>query len=335
MKKINSILGLAVAALLLASCGNNLGYKKTKSGLLYKIISTGKDTLVKDGNIIKFNIWFKLERNDSLLKTTVGTMPGYLGVRAPQGETYDINEIVTQLHNGDSVVMVQFLDSMIRKSQMPPQLPPFLKRTDKIITTVKILKVLPNGEVATNDQNDEMKHLVEANQRQAAEDLAAQVPKMQAWLDSSKIAAQKTGTGTFVLVKDPGTGLVADSGKYVTVRYEGRTMDGKIFETNMDPKAEPAIFQLGTNQVIKGWEEGFKLLKQGGKGTFYIPGALAYGRNPRQGSPFKSNEALIFDIVLENVSATPPAPQAQALPPQVREQMEKQAQQQIQKKAHK
>jgi FKBP-type peptidyl-prolyl cis-trans isomerase len=50
--------------------------------------------------------------------------------------------------------------------------------------------------------------------------------------------------------------------------------------------------------VIEGWDEGLKLFKAGGKGTLYIPGFLAYGKNANP--PFKSFEALTFDVEVLN-----------------------------------
>jgi len=340
MKKINSILCLAAAALMLASCGNNMGYKKTKSGLLYKIIGNGKDSLVKDGNILKFNIQFKLERNDSVLNTTYGKVPGFVAVQQVQGEPYNVTEIFPLLHNGDSAVIVQFVDSLVKKNPSQGQLPPFLKKTDKIIATIKVLNVFATEAAATADRNAAIQVEVDKSAKEAANDLVGEVKEMETWLAGKKINAQRTGTGTYVVVKDPGTGMQVDSGTYVSVRYEGKTLrDDKIFESTMDTtKAPPYTFQMyGANGPIKGWLEGLKLFKAGGKGTLYIPGALCYGRNPQPGSPFKPNDAMIFEVNVVKVSATPPVQEQQQLPPQIREQMEKQMQQKLQqqqKKVH-
>jgi FKBP-type peptidyl-prolyl cis-trans isomerase FkpA len=338
MKKINLILCLAAAALMLSSCGNNLGYKKTKSGLLYKIIGNGNDTLVKEGNILKFNIQFKRERNDSVLNTTYGKLPGFVAVQKVQGDPYNITEIFPLLHAGDSAVVVQFVDSLVKKNPTQAQLPPFLNKNDKIIATVKVIKVFATEAAATADRNAEMQVEADKNEKEAAQDLVTEVKEMEAWLANKKITAQRTGTGTFVVVKDPGTGMQIDSGSYVSIRYEGKTLrDEKIFESTLDPNTQPYTFQMyGANSPIKGWLEGLKLFKQGGKGTLYIPGALAYGRNPQPGSPFKINDAMIFEINVVSVSATPPAaPQQQQLPPQIREQMEKQLKAQQEKQQQK
>src|SRR5216683_5890808 len=59
MKKINSFLFALLGILFLVACDNH-GLKKTKSGLLYKIISDGKNPVVKKGQFIKLNFSQKI-----------------------------------------------------------------------------------------------------------------------------------------------------------------------------------------------------------------------------------------------------------------------------------
>jgi len=97
----------------------------------------------------------------------------------------------------------------------------------------------------------------------------------------------------------------ADSGKIVSVRYKGKFMPSeKVFETNMDdPNKPPLQFPLGFGQVIRGWEEGFKLFNAGGKGTMYIPYQLAYGDQAGPGGiPYQN---LIFDVEILDVKDAP------------------------------
>ena len=80
------------------------------------------------------------------------------------------------------------------------------------------------------------------------------------------------------------------------VHYEGRFMDGKVFDSSI-ARGETISFGLG--QVIKGWTEGLQLMKVGGKSTFIIPYNLAYGEQGRPGIPAKSD--LVFDVELIDV----------------------------------
>lgn len=332
---------LAVAALSFASCKNNADYRKTKSGLMYKIFSSNsKDSVVKIGNIMKLNFTIKVGSSDSVLKTTFGESPAFIPVQDVPTDAYSQLEVFNMLRKGDSAVIVQLTDTILKKTQQA--LPAFFKKGDKIITLVKVLDVFTSPDLATKDREAEAVKEKARLEKQMETDLVKGDADMAAWLSGKNIKAVKAGKGTYVVVKEPGAGLQADSGKYVTVRYEGKTLtDGKVFESTMDPQKQPYTFQLGVpseRSPIRGWEEGIPVFKKGGKGTLYIPGALAYGKNPPQNSPFKPNEALIFDIYLVDVSDTAPAmarPQQQELPPQIREQLEKQMREQQQKQQQK
>jgi len=344
MKKQSVYFLVVMMAMVLAfaSCKNNVDFKKTKSGVMYKIFGDTKDSVVKPGNIMKINYTIKIGSSDSVLQTSVGKLPLFIPIEANvPPEAYSPLEVFGLLRKGDSAVIVQLVDTLLKKNP-GGQMPPFFKKGDKLVTVVKVLNVFSSQELAAKDREVETEKEQVRMQKEIEDDLVKSNADMTAWLAKKNITtATKTGRGTYVEVKDPGTGLQADSGKFVTVRYEGKTLeDGKVFQSTLDPKSQAYTFQIGSkvNGSIAGFDEGLRVFKKGGKGTLYIPGPLAYGKNPPQGSSFKPNAALIFDIVMENVSDTQPAApqQQQQLPPEIREQMEKQMrerqQQQQQKK---
>jgi FKBP-type peptidyl-prolyl cis-trans isomerase FkpA len=324
---------LTVAAgLAFSSCKSNVDFKKTKSGLMYKVFGNSKDSVVKAGNIMKLNFTIKVGSSDSVLQTSVGKSPLFFPVEPNAGaDSYSPVEVFSLLRKGDSAVIVQMVDTMMKKSQGGP-VPPFFKKGDKLITIVKVLDVFTSQEAATKDREAENNKEMARQQKEVEDDLVKGDADMAKYLADKGIKAVKTGKGTYVEIKEPGTGMQADSGKYVTVRYEGKRLaDGKVFESTMDAKAQPYTLKLGMMSVIRGWEEGLKLFKKGGKGTLYIPGPLAYGRNPNPNSPFKINDPLIFDIVMEDVSDTQPVtPQQQQLTPEMKEMLEKQMREQQQ-----
>ncbi len=83
----------------------------------------------------------------------------------------------------------------------------------------------------------------------------------------------------------------------VTVNYEGRHLDGRIFDSSWQ-RNEPIQFKL--NQVIKGWTEGLQLMREGAKYQLYIPSHLAYGERGA-GAAIGPDETLIFDVELLKV----------------------------------
>ncbi|HEY1938358.1 MAG TPA: FKBP-type peptidyl-prolyl cis-trans isomerase [Candidatus Angelobacter sp.] len=96
-----------------------------------------------------------------------------------------------------------------------------------------------------------------------------------------------------------GSGALAQSGKEVSVHYTGWLTDGKEFDSSLDV-GDPIKFQLGTGQVIKGWDEGIAGMKVGGKRQLRIPPQLGYGQRGF-GTTIPPNSTLVFDVELMDV----------------------------------
>lgn len=107
---------------------------------------------------------------------------------------------------------------------------------------------------------------------------------------------QTTASGLKYLIHEAGKGAKAVAGNIVSVHYYGILEDGKAFDNSFS-RGEPISFELGTGQVIPGWDEGLALLQVGAKATLFIPSELAYGE---QGSPpvIPANALLIFYVEL-------------------------------------
>jgi len=79
-------------------------------------------------------------------------------------------------------------------------------------------------------------------------------------------------------------------------RYTGKTIDGKVFDkTGEEPSS------MIVNQLVAGMQEGLKMLGEGGKATFYIPGKLAYGPDGVSQIGIGPNEMLVFDVEVTSV----------------------------------
>jgi FKBP-type peptidyl-prolyl cis-trans isomerase len=98
-----------------------------------------------------------------------------------------------------------------------------------------------------------------------------------------------------------GTGAEAVAGTKVSVHYTGRLTDGTKFDSSLD-RNQPFTFNLGANEVIKGWDQGLVGMKVGGKRKLTIPPHLGYGENGA-GDAIPPNATLVFEIELLDVQA--------------------------------
>jgi peptidylprolyl isomerase len=114
----------------------------------------------------------------------------------------------------------------------------------------------------------------------------------------SGVRTTASGLQYEVLTKGKAGGKSPTDANKVSVHYEGRLLDGTVFDSSYD-RGEPIEFPLA--RVIPGWTEGVQLMSEGDKFRFYIPPSLAYGENGTPGGPIGPNEALIFDVELLKV----------------------------------
>ena len=115
-----------------------------------------------------------------------------------------------------------------------------------------------------------------------------------------------------VLVK--GEGEVPQNTDKVLVNYEGRLVDGTVFDASAKHGDKPASFRA--DQVIKGWTEALTMMPVGSKWQLYIPQELAYGE--RNMGNIKPYSTLIFDVELVGIdkpkTAEPAKPAVSAKP---------------------
>ena len=113
--------------------------------------------------------------------------------------------------------------------------------------------------------------------------------------------AKKPGVKTlpsgvqYKVIKE-GNGAMPKDTSLVTVHYEGRTIDGKVFDSSYK-RNQPT--DMRANQVIKGWTEALVHMPAGSIWEVYIPQELAYGE--REAGEIKPFSALIFKIELISV----------------------------------
>ncbi len=150
--------------------------------------------------------------------------------------------------------------------------------------------------VKLEDQQASIQKLVTA--RRAAQG-AALAKKGEGYLEkaAATAGAVKTASGLVYIPIKEGTGEAPAATSKVKVNYEGKLVDGKVFDAS-SRHGGPATFPL--NGVIPCWTEGIQKLKVGGKARLVCPPALAYG-DRGAGAEIPPGAMLDFEVELLEV----------------------------------
>jgi FKBP-type peptidyl-prolyl cis-trans isomerase FkpA len=297
---------LFLATAVVFSACKDASFKKGEEGMEYKIIADGKGDLLKQGEFMEIQFTSMISgagRKDSVLNSSrdqggAQIMP-FDSTNLPPAYF----KIFKQLKKGDSVATRTSTDSIIKKQPQGQELPAFIKKGMFIYTNIKLVNIYK-----TQAEADSARKLNMAAAEVAAKAKAAVLAKeddktIAAYLAKNNITATKTANGVYVKTTQAGTGPILDSTVFVKVMYTGKTLDGKMFDSNVDPSkghTDPLNVNLTNDMslgggVIPGMSEAFKTMQQGTKATMYIPSGLAYG--PRaQSADLPANANLMFDV---------------------------------------
>ncbi|MRI00984.1 peptidylprolyl isomerase [Kriegella sp. EG-1] len=116
-----------------------------------------------------------------------------------------------------------------------------------------------------------------------------------AYIAENNLTAQKSTTGLYYVINNPGAGEQPSASSNVTVAYKGYYLDGTVFDQS---DAQGISFSL--QNVIKGWTEGITYFKEGGNGILLVPSHLGYGSTDTRSIP--GGSVLIFDVSLISVN---------------------------------
>lgn len=289
---------------LLAGCNQ---YQKTPSGVAYSISGNSK-AKIKQGQIFKYNIEYRIAPKDSVFNTTFGHVPGFMQYDTTRISPHSFLELVSKCGEGDKVDFSLSVDTLKKLGML--EYNQFFRKNDLIKGKMEILKVYKGEEEANNDYKKEM----DQEQKREAKELKEYASK-------KSLKVQELPSGVLVAVEQAGDTMKASMGKTVRIFYKGYFTDGKVFDSNMGPNApnkEPLVFQIGSGGVIPGLELGLAEFGKGGKGKILIPALQAYGitGQPPVIAPYTN---LIFDVDVADISLQappPPAPMPAAPQPQ-------------------
>ncbi len=294
----------ALLVALVAACGKNR-QQVTQNGLKYQIHEQTEGTRKgKVGDILTMHLTLMNDKDSVLRDTHKEGAPFQMLLQVPPFKgSYE--EGLTLLGKGDSATFYVSADSLFTRAMQP--LPPGVRKGTDIGIAVKVVNV----------QSEEEYRKTQAAEFEKQKGIDTKIIDNYVAKNNLTGKTQKTESGVYYVVTQPGAGPTPTRGDLVSVQYTGKLLDGKVFDSSLtNPQAggKPVQFPVGVGQVIPGWEEGVMKMHKGEKATLIIPSTLAYG--PRGNRGIAPNSVLLFDIELVDIQKGQPGGMGQPGMPQ-------------------
>lgn len=158
------------------------------------------------------------------------------------------------------------------------------------------VKTFNEGKAKIQENNKVFTEKAEAEQQRKLKEFNDNQEKL---VNEMKTGMQSTASGLYYKITKTTDGESPKPGSKVSVHYAGRLINGEEFD-NSFKRNQPIQIPIGVGQVIKGWDEGILLLKEGETATFLIPPSLGYGERGA-GGVIPPNAWLVFDVELVKV----------------------------------
>ncbi|MFM7629360.1 MAG: FKBP-type peptidyl-prolyl cis-trans isomerase [Algoriphagus sp.] len=302
-KPLILVLALITGVSTLSSCQKT---KVTeKDAIEYTYIKEGSEK-PKNGDFVLYNLVILTQSDSTIYSTLEQPFPGYLMANDTIKPQNGMDEIFLSLRKGDSITFEAAAKLIFSGNQPSP-----IKEDDVIKVRLGAYEVKTEAEMQAFYEEAMQKEQERAAER--AKVLMVEESKtIEAYLAKNNLNAQKSQNGLYYIIEKPGIGPETTPGTTMYVNYAGYLLDGTLFDTSWPDLAkannmfseerpyEPLPVNVGTGQVIPGWDEGLMLLKKGSKAKFIIPSPLAYGEQGA-GTMIPANSILVFDVEVTDV----------------------------------
>jgi len=148
-----------------------------------------------------------------------------------------------------------------------------------------LLPILCLGFLLSNCSSDTIEPIVDP-----VEQLATDKALIKDYLSTNNLTATETASGLHYIVEEAGSIDFIGSNSTINVLLKGYLLDGTTFDDTGD--CSPVTINLG--EVIAGFQEGVQLFNVGGKGTIFLPSAIAFGSAGN--GPIPANAVIAFDF---------------------------------------
>ena len=227
------------------------------------------------------------------------------------GSQFFITEVSTPWLDGRHTVFgkvvkgIEVVDSIAVVEKGPQDKP----KTDVVLSKVTIFtkgdqykgydaaKTFTEGKAKIAEKNKAFLAKQEEEKAKKEKEFAENQERL---VNEMKAGMQSTPSGLYYKITKTSNGAAPKAGSQVSVHYAGKLINGEEFDSSFK-RNQPIDIPIGVGQVIKGWDEGIMLLKEGEAATLLIPSSLGYGERGA-GGVIPPNAWLVFDVELVKVN---------------------------------
>lgn len=276
------IASMMLVVFFVTACDNSNEFKTNDDGIKYKFYVQNEDSA-------KVNMYDIVEvvMNYSTLDTMLYDGKGKI-IPFQINPVYDgdLMDCISLMHVGDSATFALGAEDFFINMMSYREVPEEIGDNKELFFDVKVISARP--------EPDEMRADRLANESRRD----VEMQSIERFLTENDITVEPTETGLYYIGVVEGTGEQAGPGKKVKVHYMGTFLNGEKFDASYD-RGAPIEFTLGRGEVIKGWDEGIAMMKEGGKANLVIPSKIAYGTQTR--GSIKAYSPLFFEVELIEV----------------------------------
>lgn len=267
--------------------------RETETGLKHEFLLNKEGRSAKVGDLVTLHMLVEAADGTIIRDSWKEGKPILFPSRVSSFDA-DIYEAVRLMSEGDSAQFWVNADSMYLKV--------FKKEKPTNVKSGSNLRlVIATDKIRTQQAyKDEQTQYYSSNLKESTEVVEKRKKKeetqIQQYIKTSGFKFIKTKGGAYYTIVDADGGALQYPKKEqaVVFGYVGSFLDGKVFESTEKDVGHAVTFTLGTNAVIKGWEEVFPFIPKGGKARIIVPSHLGYGNIAKDKIP--ANSVLIFDV---------------------------------------
>jgi len=276
------------------ACGSR--FSETESGLQYKFHTKSKEDPAGVGSILRLDMTYGLQ-DSVIFDSRMSPVPMYLELLDPEYPG-DIYEGLAMMSPGDSATFVlDAVDFFLNTAGMA-HIPDIIVPGDLLYFNIRLHKSMDEDGFMEDQQEMAEKQLQEMERQEMEEDGI-----LRQYVLDENITVEPRESGLYYIEVEAGDGDRVTPGSTVSVHYEGRLLDGTVFDSSYE-RGEPFQFQVGLGRVIPGWDEGLTQMHVGGKARLIIPSHIGYG-DRGAGDLIPPFSTLVFDVEVLEVTEQP------------------------------